>query len=215
MLRGAWSCRRVTFRLIRVRAVGWSVLPRITSFKGVRPPTGHRGGTPGVAKSRGTEVVVFSQTARILRASVRHSRPATTGGGGQRLPPVPPQSSDIDVRIAVRIWDTPPAPSVDTEGHTPVTIESATGILVALPRPGVYEGYAGPDVKPRPRTTTRPCAASPTTGPRNRSSSRERCPADERYVLDLAFVRDPAPDDEDEGETTPDRQTYDNVPNRV
>lgn len=33
---------------------------------------------------------------------------------------------DIDVRVTVRIWDAPPKPPAEAEGHTPISIESET-----------------------------------------------------------------------------------------
>jgi hypothetical protein len=60
----------------------------------------------------------------------------------------------IPARIEIRIWDTPPSVPTGTEGHTDITLESETGMLVvnqftygpvgdmSLPRPGVYEGHA-------------------------------------------------------------------------
>ncbi|MFE9837301.1 hypothetical protein ACFYP4_19560 [Streptomyces sp. NPDC005551] len=61
---------------------------------------------------------------------------------------------DIEVEVALRVWDSAPDPPAEAEGHVPVSIESETGVLVVnqleygpagemnLPRPGVYEGHA-------------------------------------------------------------------------
>ncbi|MFE2580579.1 hypothetical protein [Streptomyces sp. NPDC059378] len=37
---------------------------------------------------------------------------------------------DIDVDVTIRVWDSPPSPPADAEGHIGVNIESETGILV-------------------------------------------------------------------------------------
>ena len=119
---------------------------------------------------------------------------------------------DIDVTVTIRIWDNPPTPPADTEGHTPVTLESATGILVVnqltfgpagempLPRPGVYEGHAW--------WTGRQAAADYYATFFDQDADDwpleqirqfwDQCPAGERYVLDLAYIREPEPDEEEE-----------------
>ncbi|MEU5094506.1 hypothetical protein [Streptomyces sp. NPDC020996] len=120
--------------------------------------------------------------------------------------------SDIDVRVAIRIWDTVPKPPADAEGHTPLSIESATGVLVVsqltmgpagevtLPRPGVYEGYAwwsGREAASAYYDATLDSIADDWT-PEQIRAAWDQCPADERYVLDLAFVREPAAEDEED-----------------
>ncbi|MGW7237062.1 hypothetical protein [Streptomyces sp. NPDC054804] len=121
--------------------------------------------------------------------------------------------SDIDVRVTVRIWDTPPKPPAEAEGHTPISIESETGTLVVnqltlgpagemtLPRPGVYEGYAwwtGREAASTYYDETLTSITDDWTLEQIRHAWSQ-CPADERYVLDLAFTRESEPDDEDEG----------------
>ncbi|MFF4214567.1 hypothetical protein ACFYZE_35595 [Streptomyces sp. NPDC001796] len=119
---------------------------------------------------------------------------------------------DIPVQITIRIWDTPPTPPADAEGHTAISLESETGILVigqldrgpadeiTLPRPGVYEGHAW--------WTNRQAAAdyyntNPAQLPDDSpdgwlTEAWNNCPVTERYVLDLAYIREPEPiDDED------------------
>lgn len=120
--------------------------------------------------------------------------------------------ADIDVRVTVRIWDTPPKPPAEAEGHTPITIESETGTLVVnqltlgpagemtLPRPGVYEGYAwwaGREAASAYYDDILSRIDEDWTSELIRQAWRQ-CPADERYVLDLAFVRESEPDDEDD-----------------
>jgi hypothetical protein len=121
--------------------------------------------------------------------------------------------SDIDVRVALRVWEAPRPLPEDVEGSVPVTLESETGILVinqltlgpagemTLPRPGVYEGRAW--------WTGRQATADyhSTCGHRRVAENWERgrlrqaweeCPVQEQYVLDLWYVREPEPvDDED------------------
>ncbi|MFJ8155145.1 hypothetical protein [Streptomyces sp. NPDC094468] len=120
--------------------------------------------------------------------------------------------SDIDVRITVRVWDTPPKPPAEAEGHTPIGIESETGTLVVnqltlgpagemtLPRPGVYEGYAwwaGREAASAYYDETLTSISDDWTLEQIRQAWNQ-CPADERYVLDLAFTRESEPDDEDD-----------------
>jgi hypothetical protein len=119
---------------------------------------------------------------------------------------------DMKVQITIRIWDTPPTPPADAEGHTSLSLESETGILVigqldrgpaddlTLPRPGVYEGHAW--------WTNRQAAADyynntlsqlPDDAPDTwLTDAWNNNPTTERYVLDLAYTREPAPlNDED------------------
>ncbi|MFF5143720.1 hypothetical protein ACFY6U_28975 [Streptomyces sp. NPDC013157] len=120
--------------------------------------------------------------------------------------------ADIKVRVTIRVWDTPPKPSADAEGHVPVSIESETGTLVVnqltlgpagemtLPRPGVYEGYAwwaGRAAASAYYDDTLSRIDEDWT-PELIRQAWDRCPVDERYVLDLAFVRESEPDDEDD-----------------
>lgn len=120
--------------------------------------------------------------------------------------------SDMKVQVTIRIWDTPPAPPTEYEGHVDIRLESETGTLVigqldrgpaaeiTLPRPGVYEGHAW--------WINRQAAADyyDTTLDQLTDSSPDdwlteawsNCPVTERYVLDLAYSREPEPvDDED------------------
>ncbi|GGV28691.1 hypothetical protein GCM10010260_81510 [Streptomyces filipinensis] len=119
---------------------------------------------------------------------------------------------DIDVEVTLRIWDTPPAPPADAEGRTGISLESGTGILVInqvglgpagemrLPRPGVYEGNAW--------WTNRQATADyyDTTLDQLTDHSSEEAlreawnssPVTERYVLDLTYIREPEPIDDEE-----------------
>ncbi|MFG2968456.1 hypothetical protein ACGFZS_34835 [Streptomyces sp. NPDC048288] len=93
-----------------------------------------------------------------------------------------------------------------------VGIESETGTLVRnqltmgpagempLPRPGVYEGYAwgaGREATSAYYDETLTSISDDWT-PEQIRQARNQCPANERYVLDLAFAREPEPDDEDD-----------------
>ncbi|GAA5032564.1 hypothetical protein [Streptomyces siamensis] len=120
---------------------------------------------------------------------------------------------DITVQVAIRIWGTPPAPPADAEGHTPITLESETGVLVVnqlergpagempLPRPGVYEGHAWWAGRQGAADYYDTFLAQDTEDWSTDKIRQyfEQCPADERYVLDLAYTREPEPEpDEDE-----------------
>ncbi|NUR00205.1 MAG: hypothetical protein HOY79_27835 [Streptomyces sp.] len=119
---------------------------------------------------------------------------------------------DMKVEVTIRIWDAPPAPPTECEGHVDISLESETGTLVigqldrgpaaeiTLPRPGVYEGHAW--------WINRQAAADyyDTTLDQLTDESSDdwlteawsNCPVTERYVLDLAYSREPEPvDDED------------------
>ncbi|MGW2788096.1 hypothetical protein ACWC3X_44290 [Streptomyces populi] len=126
---------------------------------------------------------------------------------------------DMPVQITIRIWDTPPQPPADAEGHVGISLESETGILVigqldrgpapddvVLPRPGVYEGHAW--------WTNRQAAGTyydttlsqlPDDAPDTwLTEAWNNCPITERYVLDLAYTREPEPidDDDDDEDST-------------
>jgi hypothetical protein len=109
---------------------------------------------------------------------------------------------DIRAHITIRLWDTPPSPPAHAEGHTPITLDSETGILVInqltlgpagetmLPQPGVYNGTAW--------WTSRQAAADYYNLTLQRTEddwSPERvrqawadCPTPEHYVLDLGYT---------------------------
>lgn len=131
-------------------------------------------------------------------------------GNGYHLYLISLQSA-IPAHISIRIWDTAPAVPADAEGHVPISIESETGTLVinqlefgpageiTLPRPGIYEGHAWwsgrqaaadyydsyleQDIEDWTSEQTRNYLAG--------------CPAQERYVLELAYTCEPLPPDED------------------
>ncbi|MFJ9668808.1 hypothetical protein ACIRPP_30080 [Streptomyces sp. NPDC101219] len=120
---------------------------------------------------------------------------------------------DIDVDVAIRVWDMAPDPPAEAEGHVPVSIESETGVLVVnqleygpagemtLPRPGVYEGHAWWENRQAMAdyyaTTLSLPAADTFEG--HLTQAWDNPPVTERYVLDLAYIREPEPvDDEDQ-----------------
>ncbi|MBM7090895.1 hypothetical protein ABZ606_12805 [Streptomyces sp. NPDC012461] len=113
---------------------------------------------------------------------------------------------DIDVEVAIRVWDVAPAPPAGVEGHVPVTIESETGVLVVnqleygpagemtLPRPGVYEGHAWWENRQAMAdyyvTTTLNHPADDTFED-HLTQAWNNPPVTERYGLDLAYIREP------------------------
>ncbi|MFB0618284.1 hypothetical protein [Streptomyces sp. AGS-58] len=113
---------------------------------------------------------------------------------------------DIKVEVALRVWDIAPDPPAKAEGHVPVSIESETGVLVVnqleygpagemtLPRPSVGEpagdgrllrNDARPPHRRHLRRPSHPGVEHPP-------------PVTERYVLDLAYIREPEPVDDDD-----------------
>ncbi|MGW7219624.1 hypothetical protein [Streptomyces sp. NPDC054826] len=112
---------------------------------------------------------------------------------------------DIDVEVAIRVWDVAPAPPAEVEGHVPVTIESETGVLVVnqleygpagemtLPRPGVYEGHAWWENRQAMAdyyVTTLNHPADDTFED-HLTQAWNNPPVTERYGLDLAYIREP------------------------
>ncbi|MEU4878727.1 hypothetical protein [Streptomyces sp. NPDC021608] len=109
--------------------------------------------------------------------------------------------TDIDVQLTIRIWDTPPSPPADAEGHVAIDLESETGTLVigqldrgpadeiTLPRPGVYQGHAWWEN----RQATADYYWSTLNSPADDAfedhltQAWKNCPVIERYVLDLAY----------------------------
>jgi hypothetical protein len=120
---------------------------------------------------------------------------------------------DIDVHVTIRVWDTPQEPPKNAEGTTPVSLESETGTLVinqftlgpagemTLPHPGVYEGHAWWDGRQATADYYNQCGhrrATEQWDSRQLRQAWRQCPVQERYVLDLWYVREPDPvDDED------------------
>ncbi|WP_436994743.1 NucA/NucB deoxyribonuclease domain-containing protein [Streptomyces sp. enrichment culture] len=120
---------------------------------------------------------------------------------------------DIDVHVAIRVWDAPQEPPKGAEGTVPVSLESETGTLVInqftlgpagempLPRPGVYEGHAWWDGRQATADYYNQCGhrrAIEQWDSRQLRQAWRQCPVQERYVLDLWYVREPDPvDDED------------------
>ncbi|ATW52180.1 hypothetical protein [Streptomyces peucetius] len=117
---------------------------------------------------------------------------------------------DIRAHVTIRLWDTPPPPPADADGHTTVTLDSETGILVinqftlgpagemTLPRPGVYEGTAW-------WSGRQACADYYTETlqqidehwePERIRQAWANCPTPERYVLDLARTGPSAEEDD-------------------
>ncbi|MCX5009238.1 hypothetical protein OHB05_42750 [Streptomyces sp. NBC_00638] len=120
--------------------------------------------------------------------------------------------ADIDVEIAIRLWDSPPPPPARAEGSVPISIESETAILVvnqleygpagemSLPRSGVYDGSVWWENRQATadyyqRTLDHP---ADDTFEEHLTQAWNNCPVTERYVLDLAYSRESEPIDDDE-----------------
>ncbi|MEU6394733.1 hypothetical protein [Streptomyces sp. NPDC046939] len=118
----------------------------------------------------------------------------------------------MQAQVTIRVWDSIPEVPAHAEGHVPVSIESETGILVVnqlesgpagemtLPRPGVYEGHAWWGGRRAAAdyydSYLRQDIADWT--PEQTAHYLAQCPAQERYVLELAYTREPEPLDEDD-----------------
>ncbi|MEY2228858.1 MULTISPECIES: hypothetical protein [Streptomyces] len=134
------------------------------------------------------------------------------GGNGYHLYLFSLQS-DLEVEVAVRVWDGPQPPPGEVEGFTAVSLESETGILVigqfafgpaaemTLPRPGVYEGHvswAGRVTAAEYYEHALRQIEDDWSTARIRQLWADN-PQPERYTLDLWHVREPEPaDDEDD-----------------
>ncbi|MFJ8794301.1 hypothetical protein [Streptomyces sp. NPDC102462] len=119
---------------------------------------------------------------------------------------------DMKVQITIRIWDTPPAPPAEAEGHTDISLESETGILVigqldrgpagdvTLPRPGVYEGHAWWENRQAAADyyATTLDHLTDDAFEDHLAQAWSNSPVTERYVLDLAYIRAPEPVEEDD-----------------
>ncbi|MEV3966700.1 hypothetical protein AB0K68_00885 [Streptomyces sp. NPDC050698] len=142
-----------------------------------------------------------------MAAACRH----VVGGNGYHLYILSLQP-DIKVEVAIRVWDTPPAPPADAEGQVPVRIESETGILVVnqlaygpagemtLPRPGIYEGHVWWEGRKATADYYERSLGHPTddTFEDHLTQAWNNCPFTERYVLDLAYIGEPEPVDKDD-----------------
>ncbi|UQW99164.1 hypothetical protein [Streptomyces sp. RerS4] len=134
------------------------------------------------------------------------------GGNGYHLYMLSLQP-DLKVEVTIRVWDDPQPSPVDVEGFTSVSLESETGVLVvgqfalgpagemSLPRPGVYEGrvsWSGRVAAARYYER----ALREIEGDWSTTRIRQLWdgnPHPEQYILDLWYVREPEPvDDEDD-----------------
>ncbi|MEU0117062.1 hypothetical protein ABZ137_26030 [Streptomyces bobili] len=119
---------------------------------------------------------------------------------------------DLRVEVAIQVWDAPQDPPEGVEGWIGIRLESETSELVVnqlasgpagttrLPRPGVYAGHAW--------WTGRQAAAEYYDQNIRGGSQQldtvedvrrvlELSPVVERYTLDLWFLRDPEPVDDE------------------
>ncbi|MFD4790771.1 hypothetical protein ACFWN1_27730 [Streptomyces sp. NPDC058459] len=120
--------------------------------------------------------------------------------------------TDIDVQVTIRIWDTPPTPPADAEGHVAIDLESETGTLVigqldrgpadelTLPRPGVYQGHAWWENRQATADYYWSTFHQPSddTSEDHLTQAWKNCPVTERYILDLAYSHASEPDEDEE-----------------
>ncbi|MEU9143999.1 hypothetical protein [Streptomyces sp. NPDC048349] len=149
--------------------------------------------------------------------ALRQSRTRVVAGNGYHLY-LHSLQPDIPVQVTLRIWDAPQQASAEAEGTTAVSLESETGLLVvnqltygpagemSLPRPGVYEGHAtwsGRAAAAAYHEAAMRRAVEEQWSPERIGNAWERCPTAEQYTLDLWFVRESEPEDEDEDDECP------------
>ncbi|MEU8779593.1 hypothetical protein [Streptomyces sp. NPDC048606] len=133
------------------------------------------------------------------------------GGNGYHLYMLSLQS-DLKVEVTIRVWEAPQPSPVDVEGFTPVSLESETGVLVvgqfalgpagemSLPRSGVYEGtvsWSGRAAAARYHEQALREIEGDWSTTRIRQLWDDN-PQPEQYILDLWYVREPEPVDDDD-----------------
>ncbi|MFD3730442.1 hypothetical protein [Streptomyces sp. NPDC058632] len=143
--------------------------------------------------------------------TLKASRSQVVAGNGYHLY-LHSLQPDIPVQITLRIWDVPQPALAGSEGHTRVTLEAETGELVVnqftmgpaggteLPRPGVYEGHASWTGRQETADYYNWCIAQGAAehwSPDRIGQAWAECPTRESYVLDLWYVREPEPADDD------------------
>ncbi|GAA1918879.1 hypothetical protein [Streptantibioticus ferralitis] len=119
----------------------------------------------------------------------------------------------VEVEVVIRVWEAAQDPIKEAEGCVPVTLESETGVLVVnqftlgpagtmdLPKPGVYDGHVSWTAREAVGAyygSTIAQGADEEWGPDQFGEAWQRCPVTERYILDLWFVGEPEPVDEDD-----------------
>ncbi|MGW6836286.1 hypothetical protein ACWGCI_23170 [Streptomyces sp. NPDC054949] len=144
--------------------------------------------------------------------ALQRSRTRVVAGNGYHLY-LHSLQPDIEVQVTIRVWDTPQKPPEDAEGTVPFSLESETGQLVVnqltfgpagmmdLPRPGVYDGHAawsGRDATAAYYDTCLQRAVDEQWGPEQIGTAWKQCSTAEQYTLDLWFVRESEPEDEDD-----------------
>ncbi|MFD6879821.1 MULTISPECIES: hypothetical protein [unclassified Streptomyces] len=120
---------------------------------------------------------------------------------------------DIEVEVTIRIWDSPQKTPEDSEGTVPLSLESETGQLVVnqltfgpagvmdLPRPGVYEGHASWSGRQAAAAYYNTClqrSVEEEWSSEQIGAAWKQSPDTERYILDLWFIRESEPEDEDD-----------------
>ncbi|MFJ8011159.1 hypothetical protein [Streptomyces sp. NPDC096339] len=158
-------------------------------------------------------VEVYDADAYLTdEAAIDLAHEHVVGGNGYHLYMYSLQP-DVTVEVVIRIWDTPQPCPAEVEGTLPVAIESETGTLVVgqfvfgpagemtLPRPGCYEGHASWTGRAATAAYYAKTLRQIDSGWSTEQIGRawDRSPVPERYSLDLWFVRDSEPgEDEDE-----------------
>ncbi|MFE1876780.1 hypothetical protein ACFW9N_38995 [Streptomyces sp. NPDC059496] len=172
-------------------------------------------------------IVEFSTTARPDRRIVevydsdaclgddealQRSRTEVVAGNGYHLY-LHSLQPDIEVQVTIRVWESPQKAPEGAEGTVPVSLESETGQLVVnqftfgpagtmdLPRPGVYNGHAtwsGRDATAAYYDTCLQRAVEEQWGAQQIGAAWRQCSTAEQYSLDLWFVRESEPEDEDD-----------------
>ncbi|MFE2884502.1 hypothetical protein [Streptomyces sp. NPDC059272] len=144
-------------------------------------------------------------------AAMAAARTQVVAGNGYHLY-IQSLQPDIDVEVAIRLWDSPPPPPAGAEGSVAVTIESETAILVvnqieygpagemSLPRSGVYTGHAWWENRQATGDHYQTTLDRPTddTFEDDLTEAWNNPPVTERYVMDLAYSRASEPGDDEE-----------------
>ncbi|MEU9005374.1 hypothetical protein [Streptomyces sp. NPDC048551] len=144
--------------------------------------------------------------------ALQRSRTQVIAGNGYHLY-LHSLQPDIEVQVTIRVWDTPQKLPENAEGTVPVSLESETGQLVVnqltfgpagmmdLPRPGVYDGHAAWSGREATAAYYNAClqrAVNEQWDAEQIGAAWKQCSTGEQYTLDLWFVRESEPEDEDD-----------------
>ncbi|WP_329403240.1 hypothetical protein OG523_02845 [Streptomyces virginiae] len=143
--------------------------------------------------------------------ALQRSRTQVVAGNGYHLY-LHSLQPDIEVRVTIRVWETPQKAPENAEGTVPVALESETGQLVVnqftfgpagmmdLPCSGVYDGHAawsGRDATAAYYDTCLQRAGDEQWGAEQIGAAWKLCSTAEHYTLDLWFVRESEPGDDE------------------